>query len=95
MIPDFEPSLGDEEVDAVADAIRRGEISGSFGIEIEAYTSFMRHTVVVADSGRPAFPCTRAASEQAARYPEQTRGAATLGTGQRDSSTTKEQYIAG
>ena len=29
MIPVFEPDVGDEEIAAVADAIRRGEISGS------------------------------------------------------------------
>ena len=37
MIPVFEPSLGDEEIEAVVAAIRRGEISGSFGIEIESF----------------------------------------------------------
>ena len=37
MIPVFEPSIGDEEIAAVADAIRRGEISGSFGSEIEMF----------------------------------------------------------
>ena len=31
MIPVFEPVLGEEEIQAVADALRRGEISGSFG----------------------------------------------------------------
>ena len=31
MIPVFEPDIGEEEILAVADAIRRGEISGSFG----------------------------------------------------------------
>jgi perosamine synthetase len=31
MIPVFEPSLGEEEITAVAEAVRRGEISGSFG----------------------------------------------------------------
>jgi perosamine synthetase len=33
----FEPFIGDEEVEAVADAVRRGEISGSFGVEIESF----------------------------------------------------------
>jgi perosamine synthetase len=37
VIPVFEPSIGDEEIAAVADAIRRGEISGSFGSEIEMF----------------------------------------------------------
>lgn len=37
MIPVFEPDVGDEEIAAVADAIRRGEISGSFGTEIESF----------------------------------------------------------
>jgi len=37
VIPVFEPSLGDEEIEAVVAAIRRGEISGSFGIEIESF----------------------------------------------------------
>ena len=31
MIPVFEPYIGEEEVEAVAAAVRRGEISGSFG----------------------------------------------------------------
>ena len=37
MIPVFEPDVGDEEIAAVADAIRRGEISGSYGTEIESF----------------------------------------------------------
>jgi perosamine synthetase len=37
VIPVFEPHLGDEEIEAVAEAIRRGEISGSFGVEIESF----------------------------------------------------------
>lgn len=37
MIPVFEPSIGDEEAEAVADAVRRGEISGSFGVEIKSF----------------------------------------------------------
>ena len=37
MIPVFEPQIGEDEVEAVADAVRRGEISGSFGVEIEAF----------------------------------------------------------
>jgi perosamine synthetase len=31
MIPVFEPEIGQEEIDLVVDALRRGEISGSFG----------------------------------------------------------------
>jgi perosamine synthetase len=33
----FEPDIGDEEVEAVADAVRRGEISGSFGESIPGF----------------------------------------------------------
>jgi perosamine synthetase len=39
MIPVFEPSIGEDEVRAVAEAVRRGEISGSFGSEIENFES--------------------------------------------------------
>lgn len=31
MIPVFEPEIGDEEISAVVDALKKGEISGSFG----------------------------------------------------------------
>jgi perosamine synthetase len=37
MIPVFEPYIGEEEVEAVAAAVRRGEISGSFGEEIPGF----------------------------------------------------------
>ena len=37
MIPVFEPYIGEEEVEAVAAAVRRGEISGSFGRDIGAF----------------------------------------------------------
>ena len=37
MIPVFEPYVGEEEVEAVAAAVRRGEISGSFGEEIPGF----------------------------------------------------------
>lgn len=37
MIPVFEPDIGDEEVEAVAAAVRRGEISGSFGESIPSF----------------------------------------------------------
>src|SRR5207237_2982312 len=44
MIPVFEPVIGEEEVAAVAAAVRRGEISGSFGESIprfeEAFASY-------------------------------------------------------
>ena len=36
MIPVFEPHMGEEEVQAVADAVRAGEISGTFGENIPA-----------------------------------------------------------
>src|SRR3954462_5175509 len=36
-IPVFEPEIGDEEADAVGAAVRRGEISGSFGPTIPAF----------------------------------------------------------
>src|ERR1700693_1511978 len=37
MIPVFEPDIGEEEIAAVTDAIRRGEISGSFGESIPRF----------------------------------------------------------
>lgn len=37
MIPVFEPEIGEDEALAVADAVRRGEISGSFGDTIPAF----------------------------------------------------------
>jgi perosamine synthetase len=37
VIPVFEPDIGEEEALAVADAVRRGEISGSFGDSIPAF----------------------------------------------------------
>jgi perosamine synthetase len=39
VIPVFEPDVGDAEAEAVAAAVRRGEISGSFGREIPAFES--------------------------------------------------------
>jgi perosamine synthetase len=39
VIPVFEPWVGEEEAAAVAAAVRRGEISGSFGAEIPAFES--------------------------------------------------------
>lgn len=37
MIPVFEPIIGEEEIQAVVDALRRGEISGSFGETIPKF----------------------------------------------------------
>lgn len=37
MIPVFEPDVGEEEIAAVVEAIRRGEISGSFGESIPRF----------------------------------------------------------
>ena len=37
VIPVFEPHIGEEEAEAVAAAVRRGEISGSFGDSIPAF----------------------------------------------------------
>ena len=37
MIPVFEPVIGEEEISAVVAALRRGEISGSFGESIPAF----------------------------------------------------------
>ena len=34
MIPVFQPDVGEREINSVADALRRGEISGSFGKSI-------------------------------------------------------------
>lgn len=37
MIPVFEPSIGEEEIQAVVAALRRGEISGTFGEDLENF----------------------------------------------------------
>ncbi len=37
MIPVFEPVIGEEEIDAVVAALRRGEISGTFGRALEEF----------------------------------------------------------
>ena len=37
MIPVFEPQIGEEEIDAVVAALRRGEISGTFGESVPAF----------------------------------------------------------
>lgn len=37
MIPVFEPDIGEDEARAVADAVRRGEISGTFGETVPAF----------------------------------------------------------
>src|SRR3974390_2804046 len=39
MIPVFEPRIGEEELGEVVDALRRGEISGSFGSAIATFES--------------------------------------------------------
>ena len=37
MIPVYEPFIGEEEAEAVAEAVRAGEISGSFGENLPAF----------------------------------------------------------
>jgi perosamine synthetase len=37
VIPVFEPVIGDEEIEAVVKALRRGEISGTFGKDLEEF----------------------------------------------------------
>ena len=37
MIPIFEPVIGDEEIDAVVAALKRGEISGTFGVALKDF----------------------------------------------------------
>ena len=37
MIPIFEPVIGEEEIDAVVAALRRGEISGTYGRDLEKF----------------------------------------------------------
>ena len=37
MIPVFEPVIGEEEINAVVAALRRGEISGTFGESIREF----------------------------------------------------------
>ena len=39
MIPVYEPDIGEAEVAAVAEAVRAGEISGSFGSNLPAFES--------------------------------------------------------
>lgn len=41
MIPVFEPDIGQAEIDAVVDALKKGEISGSFGGYIPAFEAAM------------------------------------------------------
>ncbi len=68
MIPVFEPYVGDDEIAAVAAAIRRGEISGSFGSSIAdfeaGFASYVgvRHGVAVT-SGTTALQLAVAAAE--------------------------------
>lgn len=68
MIPVFEPEIGEEEIAAVADAIRRGEISGSFGESIprfeEAFAAYCdRNFGVAVSSGTAALHLAVAALE--------------------------------
>src|SRR5437016_4040176 len=37
MIPVFEPVIGEEEIQAVVGALRRGEISGNFGVDLQRF----------------------------------------------------------
>ena len=41
-IPVFEPVIGDDEIDAVTAALRRGEISGNFGKALDQFESEFR-----------------------------------------------------
>lgn len=67
MIPVFEPDIGPAEVDAVTEAVRRGEISGSFGESIPAFEKAfaewcgVRHGVAVS-SGTTALHAAIAAA---------------------------------
>lgn len=55
MIPVFEPEIGSEEIEAVVTALKKGEISGSFGETIPTFESKfadycgMRHGVAVSN----------------------------------------------
>ena len=68
MIPVFEPQIGQEEIDGVLDAMRRGEISGSFGRAIPdfeaAFASYVgaKHGVAVS-SGTTALQLAVAAAD--------------------------------
>ncbi len=68
MIPVFEPDIGDLEIQAVTEALRRGEISGSFGSTIpkfeEAFTTFVgvKHGVAMS-SGTTALHAAVSAME--------------------------------
>jgi perosamine synthetase len=68
MIPVFDPVIGEEEVSAVVEALRRGEISGSFGESIprfeEEFAGYVgcRHAVAVS-SGTTALHLAVAAAE--------------------------------
>ncbi|MDI6740912.1 MAG: DegT/DnrJ/EryC1/StrS family aminotransferase, partial [Candidatus Edwardsbacteria bacterium] len=37
MIPVFEPVIGEEEIQAVVAALRRGELSGTFGQALDGF----------------------------------------------------------
>ena len=68
MIPVYEPRIGQEEIDAVVAALRRGEISGSFGVAIAQFEADfaaycgVRHGVACT-SGTTALHLAAAAAE--------------------------------
>src|ERR1051326_3220785 len=45
MIPVFEPDFGEREIEAVVAALRRGELSGSFGSAIGEFEERFAHYV--------------------------------------------------
>jgi perosamine synthetase len=68
VIPVFEPQIGEEEIAAVVAALRRGEISGSFGRALDDFESRFaaycecRHAIAVS-SGTTALHLAMAAAE--------------------------------
>ena len=67
MIEVFDPIIGDEEIEAVVAALRRGEISGSFGESIPAFEQGFANYVgceygVAASSGSTALHLAVAAA---------------------------------
>ncbi len=68
MIPVFEPAIGEEEIQAVVSALRRGEISGSFGETIPQFERKFAEYVgcefgVAVNSGTSALMLAVAAAE--------------------------------
>ena len=47
MIEVFDPIIGEEEIEAVVAALRRGEISGSFGESIPRFEEGQERTVLL------------------------------------------------